>query len=175
MWVELKRVIKDNSAICIFGSEPFSSKLRMGNLKMFKYDWIWYKNTSSNFLQSNFQPLKKHEIISIFSKANVTYSKSKKTMIYFPQMHGKTINKNKGQVAKTALKSWNGRQRDDYPRGTGDQRSAPPGEMGLRPAGQRGRIIYIQAENFRGGRLAQGDLGLKQEMLYKTQSDLRKD
>lgn len=43
MWLELNRVIKDKGAILLFGSEPFSSHLRMSNMKMFKYDWIWQK------------------------------------------------------------------------------------------------------------------------------------
>ena len=38
MWEQLKRIIKPNGAIVLFGSEPFSSALRMSNLKMYKYD-----------------------------------------------------------------------------------------------------------------------------------------
>ena len=44
MWAELKRITKDNGAICLFGSEPFSSHLRLSNLKMFKYDFYALKN-----------------------------------------------------------------------------------------------------------------------------------
>ena len=43
MWAELKRIIKPNGAIILFGSEPFSSALRMSNIKQYKYDWIWDK------------------------------------------------------------------------------------------------------------------------------------
>jgi len=84
MWKELNRIIKDNGAICLFGSEPFSSLLRCSNLKMFKYDWIWNKNKASSALNCNYQPLKIHEIISVFSNASSTFSK-KLTMSYFPQ------------------------------------------------------------------------------------------
>ena len=77
MWDELKRITKDNGAICLFGSEPFSSQLRMSNLKMFKYDWIWKKNAGSNFAQVKNQPMKEHELISIFS-----FNKNN----YYPQM-----------------------------------------------------------------------------------------
>ena len=38
MWEELERIIKDNGAIALFGSEPFSSYLRMSNIKTFKYE-----------------------------------------------------------------------------------------------------------------------------------------
>ena len=40
LWEQYNRIIKDNGAIVLFGSEPFSSKLRMRNIKMFKYDWV---------------------------------------------------------------------------------------------------------------------------------------
>ena len=47
MWKELKRIVKDNGCIALFGSEPFSSALRMSNIKQFKYDWIWQKSKST--------------------------------------------------------------------------------------------------------------------------------
>jgi len=69
LWEQYKRVIKDNGAIVLFGKEPFSSKMRISNISMFKYDWYWIKDTKSNFLQANYQPLNNIEIISVFSKA----------------------------------------------------------------------------------------------------------
>ncbi len=80
MWNELKRITKDNGAICLFGSEPFSSHLRMSNLKMFKYDWIWDKRKAGNFAQANIRPLKIHEIISVFYSKQVNYN-PQKTML----------------------------------------------------------------------------------------------
>jgi len=73
MWNELRRITKDNGAICLFGSEPFSSNLRLSNLKMFQYDWIWQKNAGSNFALLKYQPMKEHEIISVFSKKTHKY------------------------------------------------------------------------------------------------------
>lgn len=66
MWRELKRIVKPNGAICLFGSEPFSSSLRMSNIKMFKYDWYLEKNRATGFLNAKKQPLYKYEICSIF-------------------------------------------------------------------------------------------------------------
>ena len=43
MWDKINKLIKPNGAIALFGSEPFSSALRMSNINMFKYDWIWGK------------------------------------------------------------------------------------------------------------------------------------
>ena len=59
--------------ILLFGSEPFSSALRMSNIKMYKYDWIWEKQKASNFLSMKYQPWKYHEIISIFWEWKVNY------------------------------------------------------------------------------------------------------
>ena len=74
MWEQLNRIIKPNGAICLFGSEPFSSALRMSNIKHFKYDWIWEKTLASNFSLCKKQPNKKHEIVSVFYKSQPTYN-----------------------------------------------------------------------------------------------------
>ncbi len=85
MWAELKRIIKPNGAIVLFGSEPFSSMLRCSNLKMFKYDLVWEKSKGSNFVHSKYQPLKTHENIIVFSKGGAAQG-SKTPMKYYPQM-----------------------------------------------------------------------------------------
>ena len=73
MWEQLKRIIKPNGAIVLFGSEPFSSALRMSNIKMYKYDWIWEKDAGSNFQTVKYQPMKEHEIISVFWEWKINY------------------------------------------------------------------------------------------------------
>jgi len=73
MWYQLNRIIKPNGAIVLFGSEPFSSALRMSNIKNYRYDWIWNKRKAANFAQSKFQPLKVHEIISVFYNKKSCY------------------------------------------------------------------------------------------------------
>ena len=67
MWTQLKRVIKPNGAIVLFGSEPFSSALRMSNIEMYKYDWKYKKGIASNFVSAKFQPMKHIEDIIVFS------------------------------------------------------------------------------------------------------------
>ena len=66
LWEQYKRIIKDKGVIALFGSEPFSSKLRISNEDWYKYDWVWEKNNAGNFQLVNCQPLKIHETISIF-------------------------------------------------------------------------------------------------------------
>ena len=75
LWAQYKRIIKDNGAIVLFGSEPFSSALRMSNIKDYKYDWIWNKKLAGNGILAKKQPLKIHEIISVFNSKR-----------YYPQM-----------------------------------------------------------------------------------------
>jgi len=70
MWEQLNRIIKPNGAIVLFGSEPFSSALRMSNIKNFKYDWIWEKTMPSGMATSSYMPMKYHEIISVFVNKN---------------------------------------------------------------------------------------------------------
>ena len=82
MWEQLKRIIKPNGAIVLFGCEPFSSVLRVSNIKQYKYDWIWDKNKPTGMLNAKRQPLRRSENISVF------YGKQ---CLYIPQ---KTINPN---------------------------------------------------------------------------------
>ena len=85
LWSEYTRLIKDTGAIVLFGKEPFSSMLRVSNLDMYKYDWIWVKDTKSNFMQANHQPLNNVELISVFGKGYVREIKDKVMMTYNPQ------------------------------------------------------------------------------------------
>ena len=73
LWKEYKRVIKDRGCIALFGSEPFSSYLRMSNIKNYKYDWIWNKVKPSNHLNAKIQPLRLFENIIIFSDLPCRY------------------------------------------------------------------------------------------------------
>ena len=121
LWEQYKRIIKDNGAIVLFGSEPFSSYLRMSNIKWYKYDWVWVKEQGTGNLNANKMPLKKHENILVFYK---------KLPIYNPQMvkgdayeikrnkntneiFGKTgtqdgyVTKNKGERYPTSILNFN--------------------------------------------------------------------
>lgn len=77
LWEQYKRIIKDNGAIILFGSEPFSSYLRLSSLDSFRYDWYWQKDKGSNFLFGNKQPMKVIEIASVFYLKQPTYNPQK--------------------------------------------------------------------------------------------------
>ena len=74
MWKQLNRIIKDNGAIVLFGSEPFSSALRMSNIKNFKYDWIWDKKIPSGMCNAKIQPMRQTENISVFMNGKSFYN-----------------------------------------------------------------------------------------------------
>lgn len=74
MWEQLNRIIKPNGAIVLFGSEPFSSALRMSNIKNYKYDWKYRKKQGTGFLNAKKQPLRDSEDICVFYKKQPDYS-----------------------------------------------------------------------------------------------------
>ena len=84
MWEQLKRIIKPNGAIVLFGVEPFSSVLRMSNLTLFKYDWVWVKTKKTGFTNAKNRPLSNYEVVSIFSEGTVANC-SPSRMPYNPQ------------------------------------------------------------------------------------------
>lgn len=97
LWEQYERIIKPNGAICLFGSEPFSSALRMSNIKNFKYDWIWNKKLAGNGILAKKQPLKIHEIVSVFNSG-----------IYIPQMtKGKYRKKMTGGIKESEITGGN--------------------------------------------------------------------
>lgn len=68
LWEQYERVIKDNGAIVLFGSQPFTSALIMSNPKLFRYEVIWKKERPTNFMMAKKQIMKYHENILIFYK-----------------------------------------------------------------------------------------------------------
>ena len=77
LWKEYKRIIKDNGAIVLTASQPFTSALVMSNPDMFKYEWIWEKSKATGFLDCNKRPMKAHENILVFSNGQTTYNAQK--------------------------------------------------------------------------------------------------
>ena len=99
LWEQYKRIIKDNGAIVLFGSEPFSTELRHSNLKMFKYDWIWDKKIPSGMSYARFQPMRQTENIFVFCKSKTVYNpqmiKRDKTIKGGGMSKGETTNNQK--------------------------------------------------------------------------------
>ena len=77
LWKEYKRIIKDNGAIVLTASQPFTSALVMSNPDMFKYEWIWEKSKATGYLNSKIMPMIAHENILVFGKGKVKYNPQK--------------------------------------------------------------------------------------------------
>lgn len=84
LWEQYKRIIKDNGAIVLTASQPFTSALIMSNINMFKYCWIWDKINASNFFAAKFQPLNNTEDIVIFGYGGCNNG-TKNALNYKPQ------------------------------------------------------------------------------------------
>ena len=97
LWKQYERIIKDNGAIVLFGSQPFTSSLVMSNIKMFKYEWIWGKGRGTGFQIVKYKPLVSHENILVFGKGKINYN---------PQMREREkprISKNKGTTRQMLI------------------------------------------------------------------------
>lgn len=74
LWENYKRLKKKNSAVILFGKQPFTTLLAVSNMKQFRYEWIWEKSNGGEFLNANRKPLPRHENILVFYKSLPTYS-----------------------------------------------------------------------------------------------------
>lgn len=74
LWKQYNRIIKPNGAIILFSQGSFYIDLVNSNRKHFRYDLVWDKQLTTGFLNSNRQPLRKHEQIAVFYKKQPTYN-----------------------------------------------------------------------------------------------------
>ena len=74
LWAQYKRIIKDNGAIVLTASQPFTSALVMSNPKWFKYQWIWDKKIPSGMSYARFQPMRQHEDVLVFCSGKAPYN-----------------------------------------------------------------------------------------------------
>lgn len=74
LWEQYKRIIKDNGAIVLTASQPFTSALVMSNIKDFRYEIIWEKERPTNIFFLKKQIAKYHENIVVFYKKQPTYN-----------------------------------------------------------------------------------------------------
>jgi site-specific DNA-methyltransferase (adenine-specific) len=103
LWEAYKRIIKDNGAIVLTASQPFTSELVMSNRKMFKYEWIWDKGRGSNFMSLKYMPMKEHENILIFANGKTIYnpekiSRSEKSLIRDPSGTDRWVKQSKRTI-----------------------------------------------------------------------------
>lgn len=87
LWEQYERVIKDNGAIVLTASQPFTSALIMSNTSLYKYNFVWEKSKGNNFVHAKNMPLKFHEDICVFSKSPIGHISQlgDRRMTYNPQ------------------------------------------------------------------------------------------
>lgn len=105
LWDQYKRIVKDDRAIVLFATQPFTTELISSNIEMFKYSWVWFKHSAPNFLTAKTMPLKVTEDICVFGFKPVSYNMKKEYMLYNPQFsQGKPYTCKSGkQKADTAI------------------------------------------------------------------------
>ena len=74
LWEQYKRVIKENGAIVLTATQPFTADLIQSNRKCFKYSLVWSKGQVTGFLNAKKQPLRSHEDILVFYQKPPTYN-----------------------------------------------------------------------------------------------------
>lgn len=75
LWEQYERVAKDDAAIVLFSNPPFTARLILSNLKLYRYEIIWAKPQGTDFLNANRKPLKAHENIEVFYKRPPYYNR----------------------------------------------------------------------------------------------------
>jgi DNA modification methylase len=119
LWEQYKRIIKDNGAIVLTASQPFTSALVMSNIKMFKYEWIWEKTQATGHLDVKKKPMKAHENICVFYTKQPTYNFQKtfghKRKVSLAK-HKENTEKNQAEIYHKADKFTDYDTTERYPR-----------------------------------------------------------
>lgn len=107
LWKKYEQLISDTGSIVLFASGQFMPYLLSSNLPLFKYQWVWVKNNSTNFVHAKNRPMTKCEYILVFSKAPMGHVSQlgDKRMTYNPQgliECNKTIKAGKGRFGTIA-------------------------------------------------------------------------
>lgn len=74
LWEQYERLIKDNGAIVLFSSQPFTTRLIHSNMKDFRYCWYWKKKNVTGGQFAKVQPMRCIEDICVFYKQKPTYN-----------------------------------------------------------------------------------------------------
>lgn len=115
MWRELRRVVKENGAILIFGRAPYTAHAIVSNLEMYRYSWIWHKTKAGGFLNANRMPLQAHEEVMVFYRKLPTYNPQMTAGKPYERLHvNDGTSDNYGQFERIGKRIHNSGER--YPR-----------------------------------------------------------
>lgn len=115
LWEQYNRIIKDNGAVVLFSSKPFTYNLMRSNLKNYRYDLIWEKSNTTGFLNAKRMPLRKHEEILFFYKKPPTYNPIMETRGKVRNKKSYNKRKGNGDSCYGAFKNIESRNNTYYP------------------------------------------------------------
>jgi site-specific DNA-methyltransferase (adenine-specific) len=74
LWAEYRRIAKPHAAIVLHAAQPFTTALIASNMREFRYNWVWVKNTQTGIALAGKQPMRKHEDICVFYRGRGTFN-----------------------------------------------------------------------------------------------------
>lgn len=72
-WAAATHAAKPNAAIVMTTQQPFTSKVILSNLSMYRCEWIWTDGRPTGAFNSTVHPLRVHESVLVFSREKVRY------------------------------------------------------------------------------------------------------
>ena len=113
LWEQYERVIKDNGAIVLTATQPFTSNLVLSNTKLFKYSLVWKKTRIQGFAQAPYRFMTEHEDILVFSRggcaknAKIRMKYNPQGLVYSPKIvRGKKANASAHRIRQTDQKDF---------------------------------------------------------------------
>ena len=110
LWAAYKRVCKQNAAIVLTASQPFTSALVMSNPECFKYDWVWHKKRATGHMNAHHQPMRNKEDVLVFYRQQCAYNPQ--GLVAFNQKM--TRRSNGGNFGKSGTENF--QEHTNYPR-----------------------------------------------------------
>ncbi len=90
LWENFNRVTKENAAVVLFSTQPFTTKLIASNIKNFRYCWYWKKNKATGGIFAKVQPMRCIEDICVFYRKKPVYNPQGLKPLKNPYMNRKS-------------------------------------------------------------------------------------
>jgi len=126
-WEAVRWAVKPDGAVLIFSQCPYDKVLGISNLDMLRYEWVWYKERGTGFLNANRAPLKKSENILVFYRNRPVYNPQFGYGEPYKKATAHSASVNYGKHERTPTESKDGRR---YP---GNVLFIPPVVNGIHP------------------------------------------
>lgn len=79
LWEQYHRLAKENAAVCLFGVEPFTSRMIMSNILEYRQKLTWLKTRPTNFFNAKKQFMNWTEDVVVFYKRLPTFNPQMRT------------------------------------------------------------------------------------------------